>query len=185
MSMRKFFSILDLSLDLLLLDLGIHVIHGLDLLALLFSSQIVLGDLNNQRRKHQNTDQVGDHHQTVEGVGDIPSQRGGENRTKDNGAYVDDAEDEGGLCTKEVLPSLGAVVRPAQNGSEGEEEHCNGNELFTNVAPREYRVEGTANQGCVGVACGNFTGYGIEYAAVESACGENNQCGYGSLQLQH
>ena len=44
--------------------------------ALYSAIHIVLSDLRNQREQSNNTDQVRHHHQTVEGIGDIPRQRG-------------------------------------------------------------------------------------------------------------
>ena len=139
---------------------------------------VVLGDLNNERDHKENTDKVGDHHKSVEGIGDVPSKRGGKNRTEDNGYNVDNTEDVSGLCAKEVLPSLGAVMGPAENGGEGKEEHCDSNELATDIAPREHLVKRAADESCIGVACGDLTGLCVEHAAVKSAGGKNNKCGH-------
>ena len=92
--------------ELLLLDFGVDVVHRLDLLAFLYSSEVVCCDLYNEGRKNKNTDKVGDHHEAVEGIGDVPSERGCENRTEDNCAYMDDAEDVGCLCAEEIFPCL-------------------------------------------------------------------------------
>ena len=70
------------SRDLFCLHLGVNVIHRLDILAVLNSSQIVYGDFYNQGRKNNYADKVGDHHKTVEGVGDIPRERRGEYSTE-------------------------------------------------------------------------------------------------------
>ena len=113
-------------------------------------------------------DQVGDHHQAVEGIGNIPSQRGGHYRAKHNGANVNDLKYHNALCAENVFPSLGTVVAPAENGGECEEEHCDSNELLTDVTPREYRVERTAYESCICVSCSDLTGNNVEYATLNA-----------------
>ncbi len=90
----------------LCLYLGVIGNYRSNVLLLDLSVNVVLCDLDNKRNHKQNTDEVGNHHKTVEGVGDIPSERRSENRTEDDSDNVDDAEDKGCLCTEEVFPSL-------------------------------------------------------------------------------
>ena len=165
----------------LCLDRGIVGDDGGNVLLIHLTVDVVLGDLDNQRDHKQNTDQVGDHHKTVEGIGDVPSKGRGKHRTEDNGDYVDNAEDKGSLCTEEVLPGLGAVVGPAKHGGEGEEEHSDGYELATEINSEvKYLVECTAHKGRVGESLRDLTGLGIEYATVESTGGENYESGHGT-----
>ena len=70
------------------------------------SVNIVSRNLYNKTGKGENADKVRYHHKTVEGVGNIPSERGCHYRTEDNGDNVDYLEDNGCLCAKEVFPSL-------------------------------------------------------------------------------
>ena len=72
-------------------------IVGDDLLliqALDLAVDIILGNLSNQRHQRHNTDQVGDHHQTVEGVGNVPGQGRGQNSAEDDSANMDYSEFE-------------------------------------------------------------------------------------------
>ena len=148
-------SILVFPLHFLKPDGGVEVVHRLYLLSILRSAKVVLGNLNYQRREGDNAYKVGDHHKAVEGIRDVPSQRGGKHCAEDNGADVDDTEDIGGLCAEEIFPSLGAVVGPAQNGGKGKEEHGDSHELLTDIAPGEYGVKCACNQSRIGVAlCG-------------------------------
>lgn len=58
-----------------LLYLGIIGNNGSDILVLDLTINVVLGDFDNKRNHEENADKVGDHHQSVEGVGDIPCKR--------------------------------------------------------------------------------------------------------------
>ena len=61
-----------------------------------FTIDIVVGNLDYQGEHNHYADQVGDHHQTVKSIGQIPCQGGGHHRTEQDGSDVDQLEDEGG-----------------------------------------------------------------------------------------
>ena len=165
----------DLAGELFCLRFGVEVVERLDLLALFHSCEIVGGDLDNERGEDDDGDQVGDHHQTVKGIRDVPSERRGQDRAENNGANVDDAEDKGSLCSEEVLPCLRAVMRPAKDGGEGKEEHGDRDELLSDASKRKHRVEGACNEGRIGVSGCDLTRQNVEYAAVESAGSQNDE----------
>ena len=146
---------------LLCLDRRIVGEEGRVVFMLNLTIDVVIGNLDYQGEHHHYADQVGDHHQAVEGVGQIPRQGGGHNRTEHNGGDVDDLENKGSLGTEQILPSLGAVVGPAQHGGEGEEEHSDGDEFLTDIAPGEYLIEGAGYQGSIGIAFQDGTGFQI------------------------
>ena len=57
-----------LALYFLCLNIGVIVIHRSDIFLVLYSSEVILCYLDNKGRKRKNTDKVGDHHKTVEGI---------------------------------------------------------------------------------------------------------------------
>ena len=126
---------------------------GLAIFVFNLSVNIVLGDFHNQREHNHNADKVGHHHKAVESIRNVPSQGRGENCAQNNGANMDNSEDNGGFCTKEIFPSLGAVVRPAENGGKGKEEHGDCDESLADIAPREDCVERAAYEGCIVKTC--------------------------------
>ena len=93
---------------------------------------------------------------------------------------MNDTEDIGGFCAKEVLPCLRAVVRPAENGGKRKKEHGDRYKFLTDIAPREYRVERTSDKGRIGVARGDLAGNDVEYAALKTASGEDNESCHGA-----
>ena len=146
-----------------------------DIFVLDLTGNVIFCDLHDQRTQNNNTDQVGEHHHSVEGVGNVPCQRRGHHGAQHNGDQVNDLKNDSSLGAKQIFPSLAAVVRPAQNGGKGEKEHGDGDEAAADIGPAKHGVECAANQGRVRVAGQNFAG-----AQVISAAGQHHQSGHGA-----
>lgn len=86
---------------------------------------------------------------------------------------MDDFEDVGCFCVKEVFLSFWVVVWLVENCCECEEEYCDSNEFVIDIVLREYFVECVVYEGCIGEVCGNFICFCIEYIVVEIVGGEN------------
>ena len=77
---------------------------------------IVLGDFVNNRAENKNADKVGDHHKSVEGIGNIPCKRGMEHRSDENCGNKNHFINNGGFGSEKIFPGFGAVNAPAENG---------------------------------------------------------------------
>ena len=140
------------------MDLGIVGQNRGDVLFADLSVHVVFRDLHDQREKHHDADQVRDHHKPVEGIRNIPSKRRRHDRAEQDGSNVKDLKDDRALCTEEIFPCFGAVVRPAENRGKGKEEHSDCHELFTDVSEREHRVKCACNERSVARTAGSRAG---------------------------
>ena len=114
---------------LLLLDIREHRQHRID--TGFFSDaavHIVLGALHDQRGKGEHTDQVGDHHESVKGIGNIPCELRFHEASEKTYKRKDHAIGEDRLCPEQILKRLGAVMAPAKNSRIREQEDRDGDE---------------------------------------------------------
>ena len=107
--------------ELFPLDIREGGVHGLLFGTVEGSAYVVGCDLSDGAGESQHTDQVGDHHQAVEGVGEVPRQpqahRAAEVCHDDKDGFVDD----GRFCAEEELKGFRAVMAPAEDGGVGEQ----------------------------------------------------------------
>ena len=80
--------------------------HGLYVLALDSSVDIVLCNLIYKAAESNNTDKVGDHHETVECIGNVPCERRSKYCTEENCNKVDYLVHECGASAEEIFPCL-------------------------------------------------------------------------------
>ena len=90
------------------------------------AGEILLRQLGDGAGEKQQGDQVGDGHQAVEGVGDIPHQRAGADGAHDAHEHEDDVEDAGHdlAAPAQIAPAAGPVIAPADDGGQGEEQQA-------------------------------------------------------------
>ncbi len=148
--------------------------HGLNLLILELAVLIVLGDLDNKTGASEYTDKVGDHHETVEGIGDIPCKGRSKERTEKDHYKVDNSVSLNGLNTEEIFPSLGAVVVPTESGGECEEKDSDRYKALTDST--EMSTECGSNESCVVDTCDTT----LNSEFVEVKMGKYNKCGHGA-----
>ena len=86
--------------------------------------KVVFGDLRDNTGEHQQGNQVGDRHETVQRVGNVPHQGAGAHGADDADQSEDDLvdEDEGLVVLCEVTPAVLTVVGPGEDRGKGEEE---------------------------------------------------------------
>ena len=116
--------------------------------------------------KTDDGDEVGDGHEAVEGVGQLPDEVGGEDAAAEDAAADDQAEGQDAVFAKEVAHVHLAEHVPAHDGGEGEKEEGDGQE--GDAAGAEGAVEGLLRDG-----------YGLEVGALISA-GEHDNEGRGA-----
>ena len=101
---------------LILLDIREHGQDRLDAGLLPDAAvHIVLRALHDHRGKGEHTDQVGDHHQAVEGIRNIPGELSFHNRTEKDYDRKNHAIAHDRFGPEQILKSLGTVVAPAKN----------------------------------------------------------------------
>ena len=84
--------------------------------------EVVSGNGHHGAGQGQHTDEVRDHHQAVEGIGEVPRKtqlHGSAHHSHAHEHHLVDAAPGG---AEQVLHSLGAVVAPAQRGGVGEQQ---------------------------------------------------------------
>ena len=96
--------------------------HGLDVLAPDAAGKVVPGDVHHSAGQCQHAEEVRDHHQAVEGVGEVPRKTQLHGRAHDGHADKDDLIDAASRRAEEILHGLGAVVAPAEGGGVGEQQ---------------------------------------------------------------
>ena len=106
---------------------------------------MLLGQLCYHTGQGEQCHEVGNGHETVEGVCDIPDhiQRSGGAHHNHNGE--DELIDLGGLHAEQILDASGAVERPAENGGVGKEDQRDGNEQGSELLTK-HSCEGTGDQ---------------------------------------
>ena len=77
---------------------------------------IVLCDFHHYAGEGDHTDQVRDHHETVEGVRQIPGEVIAHDGAAEDQQHEENPVGDGALFTEEILAGLGAVMAPAQHG---------------------------------------------------------------------
>ena len=97
----------------------------------LFVLVFELGSRNNDAGESQQRDDVGDHHDVVEHIRQLPYQIVGEERAEEDERDSDNGVDQRCLLAEEVLYVLLAEEVPADDGSECEEGKADG---YENVA---------------------------------------------------
>ena len=85
---------------------------------------VLPADFDDQARQGQHCNQVGDHHQSVEEVGEIPYQLHLLQRTEQHTEYNANAVNGQGLLTKQGLEVDLAEEVPANDGGESEEQQA-------------------------------------------------------------
>ena len=91
--------------------------------------EILARDLEDHRREQQQADEVGHRHQPVQGVREIPDEghlHVGETERRQHPQAPVDHE---AVLAEEILPAPLAVVRPAQDGREGEDRQRDGDDV--------------------------------------------------------
>ena len=77
---------------------------------------IVLCDFHHYAGKGDHADQVRDHHETVEGVRQIPGEVIAHDGAAEDQQHEENPVGDGALFTEEILTGFGAVMAPAQHG---------------------------------------------------------------------
>ena len=143
---------LNRKLRLLGFGLGLDIREGGEYRLLGFAQNlpgdVVLRDPVDHWGEHRYADQVGNHHHTVEGIGNVPGQIFTHHRPAEGGQNEDDPIDLGSLSAEQVLAGLGTVVAPSQDGGIGEEHDRNGHE--GPAQPAEIHGKHGAHQVCLG-----------------------------------
>ena len=83
--------------------------------------EILARYLEDHRREQQQADEVGHRHQPVQRVGQVPDESHLHVREAQRREHPKAPVDHEAVLTEEILPAPLAVVRPAQNGGEGED----------------------------------------------------------------
>ena len=113
------------------LDIREHGEHWFYVFSVDLAIYIVFCTLHYQRRKHQHSDQVRDHHQSIEGIRDIPGQLRFHDRTGQHNDHKDNAVHGNGFGSEQVFACGCSVVAPSKNGGVGEKQNGKGNEPGT------------------------------------------------------
>ena len=114
---------------------------------------MLLGQLKDHRAQRKHTDQVGDGHEAVEGIGDVPSQAQVHGSADDDDQGVDDLIGLDGLAAQDELPAAGAIQAPAEDGGQGEQAQADGDdqsaELGAEHGAERLGIEGRGALGAV------------------------------------
>jgi len=140
---------------------------------------LFLGDANHDLAQSEEGDGVGDDHQVVESIGQLPNQIVGNQSAQEDEDQSDHGVNHGGslgilLAEEEVGVDLAEQV-PAQNGGEGEEEQADGHEDVAEGGA-EHGAEGGLGQ--VGLADHGLSGGGagsVQGAVSGVEGGDDNQ----------
>jgi YidC/Oxa1 family membrane protein insertase len=128
----------------------------LSLTCLLFCGANILYSFMTMR---QQRDQIGDGHQPIEQVGQVPDNRQLYHGSGKDGSHVEQTVDVQVVLAAQVLHGTLAVVAPAEDGGEGESDNAEGEQRSTDDG---NLLEGHLGQGTavavVDVGIGNDTG---------------------------
>lgn len=153
------------------LDFRIVGKHRFDVPVLQNPVYVVVGQLDDDDRAGQHTDQVRDHHQSVEGVRNVPCQRGGHERARHDHQHEDYAVNSHCLDAAEIFHTFGAVVRPAEYGRVCEQKDAQCDKFAAECA--EYRFKRGGDHRGIGDVCGKGAGLKIDYTG-----GQNDKRGH-------
>ncbi len=156
---------------------GVGGKHGFDLGTLL-TGVVVLGDLHHFAGKQDDGDQVGDGHESVAGVGNVPDQIAFNDGGGNDQNHVDNFESQnaylGGFFTEGSENEFGGlftIIGPGQNGGEGEERQDN--READSAENAEIAGEGGQRQGGVGRGSGEgFDGTRLDVGGEEEKGGQ-------------
>ena len=135
--------------------------------------EVLLGELDHHTGQAEESDQVRDRHEAVQGVGDVPDQR-----ELQGGADHDD-DDEGDLVdlhvlqTEEILKAAGAVEGPAEHSRKREERDADRDQKGADLAS-EHAAEGCRHVG------GSCAAAPVQGQACAQGAAEQRQSGQGA-----
>ena len=84
-------------------------------------SEVLLCQFRHHRGQQEYSDEVGDGHKAVEGIGDVPGDLQLHGCAHDDDQREDNLVNLGGLMAQQELPAAGAVQSPGQNRGQGEQ----------------------------------------------------------------
>ena len=143
--------------------------HALDIHRLrLFGCKVLFDQLHDYGSQQEHGDQVGNGHETVEGVADAPDQAQIHGGAHDGNQGIGNVERQQDLAAQQELSAAGTVKTPAHNGGESKAAHGNGSKNGHPVAvDRSKSANGQLRAGSLAV--GNL-----------HTAEQNDQCGHGA-----
>ena len=79
---------------------------------------MILGELDDHTGQAQQGDQVGNGHETVQSIGNVPYQIQLQSCANDDDSHKDSLEDANALALEQELEAAGAVQGPAEDGGQ-------------------------------------------------------------------
>ena len=140
----------------------------------LVPGEIVLRQLGNRAGEEQQGNQVGNGHEAVESIGNVPHQRAGADGAHNAHEDEDDVEDAGHdlAALAQIAPATGPVIAPADDGGQGEEQQADLNDDAADAAGQDA-VEGGGRRGAVGAVC-------ADAARIQNAGEDHRESGDGA-----
>ena len=113
-------------------------------------SEVLLCQFRHHRGQQEYSDEVGDGHKAVEGIGDVPGDLQLHGCAHDDDQREDNLVNLGGLMAQQELPAAGAVQSPGQNRGQGEQRQAHS---YNDAGDRagEHGCEALDGQGRAGI----------------------------------